>query len=916
MSDQTALDPNEIPKFTGDLEQLEKDVSALSTDAFDLWDAGSQIDTRFQGLSSFYEAPEADKLFATTAPVATAGDELCTELGTVASALGTYAAEIRPLVAKFESLRTDAAAFARSIADDDDWREDGDKVDENNGRREEVNAAWAAFQAAERTCYNKIVALVGGTPLTLNDGTNGEHMYGYRAEDLNNAEGLPWGDPVEESTPWYMIHEHLWDFTKGFFVDGVWGTIKGLGTLVGFDGWDAAGQAWTGLGKLLTGIVITGMPIVGTAYWLMPDDKLPSWLRDSRTAVVETGKALVAWDEWGKNPSRAAGAVTFNVLTTVFTGGSGTAAKTGAIAKAISFAGKAGRIVDPMTYIAKGVGAGFTRIGDVMASLKGVTNGTWVQLGDNAYRIAEDPAKLDELPAGLTPENSVRLEENGEVVYLNTETLQLHNVDGTVRESLDSVQHEGTAPERAAQASHEEPAGVRTEQPQLVGVGAGTHAAESAATAGRGADTVTVPGGRSVDSLGETPVGRGSGGGRGGGGLGGLDDVGRAGDDAAGDAGRAGSGDTGGLDDLGRTGDDAADAGHAGDDAAGDAGRAGDDAAGDAGHAGDDAAGDAGRAGDEGQQPARERTPEEAKKIVEEQIKKANDPTPLPHTGKSWFETFYRSDGHRRSVMTLDEHGNELPILAKDSDGSWISKDSLPAKPGAKSYPDPHSPFGADTAPLHELDDLNKAAKNRHVANALIAAEQAYNKTPDAAHLAELNKAQQAFTAEMPELNKANSSIAEALGEQAAMRHIIPEAFADQHPQWIDLPKTPNGANMFDQLYRLDDGSLVIAEAKAPKARPIWRRGAGSAENWMVQQGTRPYIETIIAEMTERGGLLAKDSAGNVIRDSSGKPVTNAMLARQISQALKSGKLQYVMVKATENTGKYAGASLDHFKIY
>ncbi|WP_256967211.1 hypothetical protein, partial [Streptomyces caniscabiei] len=66
-----------------------------------------------------------------------------------------------------------------------------------------------------------------------------------------------------------------------------------------------------------------------------------------------TGKALIAYDEWGKNPSRAAGAVTFNVLTTIFTGGAGGAVsgagKAGAIAKAISFAGKAGRIVDPMT---------------------------------------------------------------------------------------------------------------------------------------------------------------------------------------------------------------------------------------------------------------------------------------------------------------------------------------------------------------------------------------------------------------------------------------------------------------------------------------------------------------------------------------------------------------------------------------
>ncbi|WP_180685252.1 hypothetical protein, partial [Streptomyces gossypiisoli] len=75
--------------------------------------------------------------------------------------------------------------------------------------------------------------------------------------------------------------------------------------------------------------------------------------RDSRTAMKETGKALVAWDEWGKNPARAAGAVTFNVLTTVFTGGAGAgvagAGKAGAVARVL---GTTARAIDPMTYIA------------------------------------------------------------------------------------------------------------------------------------------------------------------------------------------------------------------------------------------------------------------------------------------------------------------------------------------------------------------------------------------------------------------------------------------------------------------------------------------------------------------------------------------------------------------------------------
>ncbi|MDN5384526.1 ADP-ribosyltransferase, partial [Streptomyces sp. LB8] len=140
------------------------------------------------------------------------------------------------------------------------------------------------------------------------------------------------------------------------------------------------------------------------------DDKLPSWIRDSRTAMKETGKALVAWDEWGKNPARAAGAVTFNVLTTVFTGGAGGAAagagKAGAVAKALSVAGKAGRAIDPMTYIAKGAGAGLSRVGDLAKSLRGVGNIDIPTLPDGSVRLP-DGRLLDPHGNLMTPNGAI-----------------------------------------------------------------------------------------------------------------------------------------------------------------------------------------------------------------------------------------------------------------------------------------------------------------------------------------------------------------------------------------------------------------------------------------------------------------------------------------------------------------------------
>ncbi|MFI6944396.1 hypothetical protein ACIBI4_34510, partial [Streptomyces sp. NPDC050418] len=362
------IEPGQIPQFTGDLGTLETAVTNLGKDAGAVRKTGADVHSQFQGLSAYYTAPEAEQLFASTKPVADRADQFGDDLEKVNKALSEYATEVRPIAAKLKQLKIDAAAFVESVKDDDEWKYDGDKIEEHNGLQSDVTAAVAAFWAAERTCANKITALFGGTQFVANDGSDKDNMYGYSADDLKNAK-VPWGTPEDESHHWYevghWVKSFVWD---GLIVDGIWGTIKGLGTLVGFQGLDAMGQAWKGLAQLATGLLIMSVPVVGAAYMMAPDDKLPSWLRDSRTALKETGKALVAWDEWGKNPARAAGAVTFNVVTTVFTGGAGAgvsgAGKAGAVAKTLSALSKAGKAIDPMTYITKAGGAGLSKLGD------------------------------------------------------------------------------------------------------------------------------------------------------------------------------------------------------------------------------------------------------------------------------------------------------------------------------------------------------------------------------------------------------------------------------------------------------------------------------------------------------------------------------------------------------------------------
>ncbi|MFI5679319.1 ADP-ribosyltransferase [Streptomyces cellulosae] len=429
------IQPEKIPQFTGNLAQLETDYADLKKDATHVRTTGGDVHDQFQGLSAYYTAPEAEQLFATTKPVKERADDFATDLETVSGALSSYATEVQPLVTKLEELKAKATTFVDSVKDDDDWEYDGDKVDEHNQLRDDITATVAAFWAAERTCHNKITGIWGGTQMVAGDGSDRKDQYGFNADDLKNAK-LPWGDPVEEKHHWYevghWVKSFVWD---GLIVDGIWGTIKGLGTLVGFGGWDAMGQAWKGLAQLATGLAIASIPGVGTAFWLVPDDKLPSWIRDSRTAMKETGKALVAWDEWGKNPGRAAGAVTFNVLTTVFTGGAGAgvsgAGKAGAVAKVLSVAGKAGKVIDPMTYIAKGAGAGLSKIGDIAKGLRGVGNIDIPTLPDGSVHLPSghlmDPNGNLISPNGSIDTTPVHYETNTpSVPHGTTPTLPAH----------------------------------------------------------------------------------------------------------------------------------------------------------------------------------------------------------------------------------------------------------------------------------------------------------------------------------------------------------------------------------------------------------------------------------------------------------------------------------------------------------
>ena len=473
MGDEAKLiDPSGIPHFIGDLATLDTDVMLLTADAGQFRASGSDVHTEFQGLSAFYEAPEAEQLFASTLPVKQKSDAFADDLEKVATALSDYSFEVQPLVQKLDALKADATAFVNSVTGDDDWRKDQDKVDHNNDLWHDVNHTVAAFQSAERTAYNKIMALIGGASLTADDGSHGKNTYGYNADDLDHAKETPWGAPVErEYEGWsWLVHQgkQVWD---GVWHDGVIGTLHGLGTLFGSDGWGAAGEAWKNLAKLGTATSLTSATL--GAWWLIPDDQLPSWLRDSRKVHTQAVKGFLAYDQWKTNPARAAGAFGFNVLTVAGTEGVGSAAsgagKAGAAARTLSVVGKVGRAIDPMTHIGKVGKFAFVKVGDTFNTLKNLHTGTYLDMANVAdrYTPAEHPLPLGERPASV-PDGAIEyVDAKGNPVYL-TKDGHVLNADGSLRQHVTQAEAELSAGDRAVLDSTKHTSETGARAPELV----------------------------------------------------------------------------------------------------------------------------------------------------------------------------------------------------------------------------------------------------------------------------------------------------------------------------------------------------------------------------------------------------------------------------------------------------------------
>ncbi|MFE0177927.1 hypothetical protein ACFWZ2_37015 [Streptomyces sp. NPDC059002] len=826
------IEPGGIPQFTGNFEQLDKDVSGLRGDAIGIRNGGADVHSRFQMLGAYYTAPEADDLFATTQPVMDRADTFATDLETVADALDTFAAEARPLAKKLETLRDDARAFADSVEGDDDWTYDGDKTDRNNELVDGVAEAESAFRAAERRAASKISAIVGGPKFIEDDGshksTKKTVMYGYDADLLKKAKELPWGSHVSESIHAWEIHRHIkhyvWD---GFIIDGGLATLKGLGPLVGIGG--SAKDAWSNLGDVVSGIGQYTMTPIDWAldHTIGPDDS--SGDNKQKAAAREFGKSLVAWDQWDENPVQAAGTTTFNVLT-LGAGPLGAAAKGGAAgkagmgAKAAGIGAKIGTYADPLA-------AGLTVGGKAISKLPTVADLTArVRTGAGAT------PDLQRVHSTLDFEGSKVVIEDGKFIRVDAEGNPIKDTAPNEKSAADRATPEETPSRREG---------------DLVGAGARTPGASAHAggnlppQAGHG---VRTDGGRDFGGGAESNgVAR------------------ETGHHGAGGSGAAHGGDSGAPASDASTGDTTAGGSH---------------------HTSQpDGVGTGGADGPPSRGAASKSHTQE---VIRRQVEKANN-------DKAWFEKYYRpSDGHRHNVKARDENGDLLPVLRHvdpdDPTSPWTA-DRAPREHAKYKSEEPVIGRPSTVSPAY-IDDLQDATARRDTAitkdqaalHDLLEAKEAHKALKSPETEAALAEARAAYKPAHTEMRDAG----EALGEKSAEFHAIRDRFPGARKAIPD--ELLRGSGRLDQIWDVGKGRMVIVEAKASSGTELGDRAISGGRR--VEQGHPEYLDSILDEMRQRGGKEAQ-VARDIRRSLRAKKLTYILVKAKPKGAQYDGYLMW-----------------------
>lgn len=265
----TLIDPEAIPYPLTDVWSLNYAAETLRSGGEDIASGAEDMRSTWQGLQAHYEAPESETLFSKMDPVVDRGDDLETDLATVAGALEDLAEAAKTARGELNTLRIEAQSLWNRNHDNKVWwLTKDDETDEwafaeNLRLKSAVNTAWATFNEAENDCATRISNLFDGPAYASPDQASGDDVLVYGlptdAGEINTDFGYEGANQfANDLTAWAGSEFHpelanfgnpygqaLWDTV---ITDALWGSAVGLTSKLGYwhpdNGWrlDLPGQ--------------------------------------------------------------------------------------------------------------------------------------------------------------------------------------------------------------------------------------------------------------------------------------------------------------------------------------------------------------------------------------------------------------------------------------------------------------------------------------------------------------------------------------------------------------------------------------------------------------------------------------------------------------------------------------------------
>ncbi|WP_446225820.1 hypothetical protein ACTWPB_12550 [Nocardia sp. IBHARD005] len=256
-----------------------------------------------------------------------------------------------------------------------------------------------------------------------------------------------------------------------------------------------------------------------------------------------------------------------------------------------------------------------------------------------------------------------------------------------------------------------------------------------------------------------------------------------------------------------------------------------------------------------------------------------------------WFPRHYflRKNGTEVVRRKKSTH----PQLRLDAAGNLTLASNLP-EPIKPRYLGGALKVGRDSGTPEALAELDAAARKRHRAiQGSLAAARRLAAADTAAKIADTPANRIAAAKAEAEYKSAHTKMgtaAEEFGESAAALHAVPMHYPGA--KRLELGGPANGNNQFDQVWRTPDGRYIVVEAKSSTETELGVRKLSDGSGRRVTQGTPEYFDEILRLMSGRG---------------------EAALAGELADAVRTSRLDYILVKGNINTGDYAGFTMHKF---